>query len=37
MVKRIIVAVIILAGFVYAADLIVQQMTGIGIFRRLGY
>jgi hypothetical protein len=37
MVKRIIVVVIILAGFVYGADAIVQRMTGEGIFMRLGY
>jgi hypothetical protein len=37
MVKRIIVVIIVLAGFLYAADLVVQQTTGIGIFRRLGY
>jgi|HubBroStandDraft_2_1064218.scaffolds.fasta_scaffold1215734_1 hypothetical protein len=37
MVKRIVVVVLILAAFVYAADAIVEKMTGEGIFMRLGY
>jgi preprotein translocase subunit SecE len=37
MFKRVVVVVLLLAGFIYAADAIVEKMTGVGIFMRLGF
>jgi len=35
--KKLVVAMILLAGFLWLADIAIERITGVGLFMRLGY